>query len=600
MPLTPRQTLQNRYRIGALLGQGGMGAVYRAWDTRLDVPVAVKELVPQSGLDASTLDRLQQQFVQEAKVLARLRHPHLVNVTDYFEEVGNAYLVMEFVAGESLAERIAREGALDEAQVLTWGQQLLSALAYCHGRQVLHRDLKPQNIILTPEGEVMLVDFGLVKLWDPADPYTRTAIRGAGTPEYAPPEQYDMLRGHTDARSDIYSLGATLYHALTGLVPPTVTQRIVNPQALRPLRKVRPDLSATTEVALMRALELQPSRRLKSATALAVILSPPVPDASPLLAGPPQVKPTKVSPAAAPVYRSRSQRIPIWEWVVAMVVVVAFLTMGLSGLGGGETPVSPVVAEITVSPEPTATAMPSPTVTPTSVVSTAIVTRTREHDGMVMIYVPAGEFMRGSEEGRNNERPVLPVYVDAFWFDRTEVTNAQWSLCVEAGVCRPSEYADDRDYNAAEQPVVGVSWNDAVAYAAWVGGRLPTEAEWEYAAGGPEAYVYPWGNQAPTCELANYGDCVGRTALVGSYPEGASWVGALDLAGNVWEWVADWYGEYPSTGYENPSGPTSGSYRVLRGGSFFNNQSGMRCAYRGGGTPSGGDRFSGFRVVVSP
>ncbi len=227
MPLTIGQMLQNRYRIVTLRGQGGMGAVYRAWDTRLDVPVALKELVPQPGLKAAALAKLRTQFIQEAKVLARLRHPHLVNVTDYFEEESKAYLVMEFMEGESLADRVEREGALDEAQVLTWAEQLLAALAYCHKQGILHRDLKPQNVVITPEGEAVLVDFGLVKLWDPNDPRTRTAIRGAGTPEYAPPEQYDTIAGHTDARSDLYSLGATLYHALTGQVPPTMTQRMV-------------------------------------------------------------------------------------------------------------------------------------------------------------------------------------------------------------------------------------------------------------------------------------------------------------------------------------------------------------------------------------
>jgi serine/threonine protein kinase len=197
-----------------------MGAVYRAWDTRLNIPVAIKELVPQPGLDAPTLSHQRRQFIQEAQILARLRHPHLVNVTDYFEEAGNAYLVMEFMRGESLAERIEREGALDEAQVVTWAEQLLAALAYCHAQGVLHRDVKPQNVVITPEGEAVLVDFGLVKLWDPRDPRTQTAIRGAGTPEYAPPEQYDAVSGHTDA-ADGRSSGST---PPAGIEPPCIVR----------------------------------------------------------------------------------------------------------------------------------------------------------------------------------------------------------------------------------------------------------------------------------------------------------------------------------------------------------------------------------------
>ncbi|MGC9083686.1 MAG: serine/threonine-protein kinase, partial [Anaerolineae bacterium] len=163
--LTPGTIRHNRYRIARLLGKGGMGAVYRAWDLRLNVPVAIKEMVPQPGIDPHTLTQLRQQFYQEAQVLARLHHPNLVRVTDYFEESGNAYLVMDFVEGESLADLIAARGPLPEAQVLEWARQLLDALAYCHSQGVLHRDIKPQNVIIRPDGRAVLVDFGLVKLW---------------------------------------------------------------------------------------------------------------------------------------------------------------------------------------------------------------------------------------------------------------------------------------------------------------------------------------------------------------------------------------------------------------------------------------------------
>ncbi|MBN1262045.1 MAG: serine/threonine protein kinase, partial [Anaerolineae bacterium] len=197
MPLTPGQMLQNRYRIETSLGQGGMGAIYRAWDTRLDINVALKELVPQPGLDARMLTALREQFHQEAKVLARMKHAHLVGVSDFFEEGGNAYLVMEFVEGEDLAHRITREGALDEVLVGRWALELLDALAYCHAQGVLHRDVKPQNVVITSREAAVLVDFGLVKLWDPDDPRTLTAMRGMGTPEYAPPEQWGTRGQHT-------------------------------------------------------------------------------------------------------------------------------------------------------------------------------------------------------------------------------------------------------------------------------------------------------------------------------------------------------------------------------------------------------------------
>ncbi len=268
MPLTTGQMLQDRYRIVGLLGQGGMGAVYRAWDMRLKKPVALKEMVPQPGLDAQTLAQFRSQFEQEAVILGRLAHPHLVPVTDYFEEQGNDYLVMAFVEGESLADRIAREGALPEGQVVELGRQLLDALAYCHESGVIHRDIKPQNVVITPRGSAVLVDFGLVKLWDPTDPQTKTVMRGMGTPEYAPPEQWGSLGYHTDPRSDLYSLGATLYHALAGQAPPSASDRMVYPKQYRTPRELNGRVSAHVDAVISRAMTLAIDDRWASAPAM--------------------------------------------------------------------------------------------------------------------------------------------------------------------------------------------------------------------------------------------------------------------------------------------------------------------------------------------
>ncbi len=265
MPLDVGEIVGDRYRVVKLLGQGGMGAVYRAWDTRLNRPVALKEMIPQMGIDAEMLDQLRQQFEQEAQILGTLTHPSLVRVTDYFGWNENVYLVMDFVEGEDLANLIYREGAQSEEQVLAWAEQLLDALAYCHKKGVLHRDIKPQNIVITPEGKAVLVDFGLVKLWNPQDPETRTVMRGAGTPEYAPPEQYDMGVGHTDPRSDIYSIGATLYQALTGQAPPTATQRMASPASFVTPRRVNIAVSSTIEKIVLKALEIAMENRYQSA-----------------------------------------------------------------------------------------------------------------------------------------------------------------------------------------------------------------------------------------------------------------------------------------------------------------------------------------------
>ena len=267
--LEAETVLQGRYRVISQLGQGGMGAVYYAWDMRLSVPVALKEMSAQASLDTMMLDELRAQFQQEAQVLARLNHPNLVAVTDFFQESGNAYLVMKYVEGESLAHRVRRVGALPEREVLEVARQLLDALAYCHDQGVIHRDVKPENIILRPDGQIVLVDFGLVKLWDPQDPRTQTAIRGVGTPRYAPPEQYETAVGHTGPRSDLYSVGATLYYALTGSVPPTATLRIASPESFKPLRSVVPGVSNRTANAIERAVELARADRWEDALSMA-------------------------------------------------------------------------------------------------------------------------------------------------------------------------------------------------------------------------------------------------------------------------------------------------------------------------------------------
>lgn len=375
MPLMPGQMLQNRYRIMSMLGQGGMGAVYRAWDTRLNVNVAVKEMIPQPGIDRQALLQLRQQFRQEAQVLARLVHPHLVRVIDFFEEGENSYLVMDFVEGEGLDRRIAREGALPEALVVGWTLQLLDALAYCHSQGVLHRDIKPQNVIITPQtggmgtgSRAVLVDFGLVKLWDPRDPYTRTVMRGMGTPEYAPPEQYDTQIAHTDPRSDLYSLGATMYHALTGQAPPSATIRIANPEAFKNPRRLVPQISPLTESVVLRATELAISKRFGSAQEMAAALK-----GEKRFVKPPAFTPavgTRVMPeaqAATAVAAPPVRRTAPLVWILGGLAVVALLLVGIMGLL-----LLPKFGSLGRTP-PTATVAPPPSPVPTTPVLVAAV-----------------------------------------------------------------------------------------------------------------------------------------------------------------------------------------------------------------------------------
>ena len=228
----------------------------------------------------------------------------------------------------------------------------------------------------------------------------------------------------------------------------------------------------------------------------------------------------------------------------------------------------------TNTPMPTNTPRPTNTKTPTNTLPHALgvgSTMLREKDGMEMVYVPEGTFTMGSTDGDDDEKPVRTVDLDAYWIDKYEVSNAQYKKCVETGSCTaPHSTSRYNNSNYANHPVVNVDWYQASAYCEWAGGRLPTEAEWEKAARGPDGNKYPWENESPSCSLANYGGCKGDTTVVGSYPNGKSYYGALDMAGNVWEWVNDWYADsYDEHQLNNPPGPSSGTYRVLRGGSWY-------------------------------
>jgi serine/threonine-protein kinase len=262
--------LWSRYRILDLVGQGGMGAIYQAEDLRLEGRLcAIKEVFLDPGASKEQQEQIKTAFHREASILARLDHPNLPRVSDFFFFNGREYLVMDFVPGQDLREIIEnakhKKTFIPQDQIRTWAEQLISALEYLHQQDppVLHRDIKPSNIKVTPNGTIKLVDFGLVKLLLPDDNRTVTVLQGRVTIQYAPLEQIGGDTGHTDGRSDLYSLGATLYHILTNEPPPDAKTRYIQAKTQPPLRicNINPDVSLQTEQAVLHALSLHPEDR---------------------------------------------------------------------------------------------------------------------------------------------------------------------------------------------------------------------------------------------------------------------------------------------------------------------------------------------------
>jgi formylglycine-generating enzyme required for sulfatase activity len=206
----------------------------------------------------------------------------------------------------------------------------------------------------------------------------------------------------------------------------------------------------------------------------------------------------------------------------------------------------------------------------------------------------------GDPDAYDQEIPQHTVYLDAFWIDKHEITNAQYRRCVDGGACREPGCWDDGDLNSPVQPVVCVSWDDARDYATWVGGRLPTEAEWEKAARGENGQLYPWGNSSPSCDKANHRDCVGKPLPVGTHPNGASPYGALDMAGNVAEWTQSLYWAYPYQAGDGRENLETDDSRVVRGGSWELLPGSARCAFRRPSSPRANYNHVGFRVLVAP
>ena len=615
-----------RYHILEQIGEGGMANVYKAFDTRLERDVAVK-IIRRQAFPEEQLERILKRFEREAKALARMSHPNIVKVHDYGEYEGSPYLVLEYLPGGTLKDRTGQPMPWEQAlQLLT---PIVDSLSYAHKHKIIHRDLKPSNILLSETSQPLLTDFGIAKILELEDGQTLTGTGvGVGTPEYMAPEQ--GMGKDVDSRADVYALGVVLYELLTGRKPYTADtpMAVVFKHMTDPLPRPRiyvPNLPDGVEKLLFKSLAKKPADRYQTMDELGAALQDllgtrtqsPAP-ASPGTASTkdsletrlqepeealttdtleqPEPSPPKMSlPTSQP-----AKKLPAW-WPRAMAGLV-FLVV-LIGWFASDDP-----AQVFPTKTPTSTFTPEPTNAPHATATPVLGVGsnwTRPAEGMSMSFIPAGEFQMGSDDGDGDEQPVHSVYLDAFWMDQTEVTNAMYADCVTAGACGTpgGRYFDAPNY--ADHPVTYVSWNAAETYCEWAGARLPTEAEWEKAArGGLEGANYPWGDQIPSCAVgaengAQYYSCGGGTVSVGSFGENG--YGLYDMAGNVYEWVADWYdGEYyASSPGNNPSGPSSGNSRVLRGGSWYYNNYALRSAYRYRTDPTYAYLNIGFRCSRS-
>lgn len=426
-----------------------------------------------------------------------------------------------------------------------------------------------------------------------------------------------------------------MYTLLTGETPPDALRRQSGLLTLKAAREHNPDVPPYLSIAASRAMDLHPSVRYESAAAFAAALERPIGHAAALSA---ELRRTPPVAASAPPPRrpSRARRQieqrTIWGLAVIFLLVVAAgliitrLSQDAALPGGSETSAtattaSQIIAALTAL-APTLTPPPLPTETPVPTPAPLV----DEKTGARMVFMPAGVFRLGNDEGEADQRPSLIVRIDGFYMDETEVTNGQYQECVAAEACTPplnraatfySSYYGNADYD--NYPVIYVTWYQADTFCRWRDARLPSEAEWERAASfDPVAlvkYQFPWGDafdgeQLNFCDRGcprddrdgTIDDGFRDTAPVGSYPAGRSPIGALDMAGNVMEWVNDWYGfnYYRDAIDANPLGPTEGVTKSLRGGSWLSSAAGVTTMGRGNFDPTVARANLGFRCALTP
>jgi len=647
-------TTISHYKVLSPLGQGGMGVVYLAEDTILHRKAVLKFLLPQYLAEPELNARL----LREARAAAALNHPNIITIYEVGEASNQIFIAMEYVEGESLRDLLARK-ELTFTEVFDLASQICEGLSEAHRAGIVHRDLKPSNILLNKNGRVKIADFGLARL----EGATKLTVEGAlmGTPDYMSPEQAESLP--LDQRSDIFALGVILYELITRQLPfrgrdTRAVLRAITEQEPEPLARYKAGGSDGLQRLINRALDKDVETRYQHVEDLLAdiksekknLLKPLQTQRIPVeptmtIAVPPPPKIEKRVEWKAPGLRPpqprdekpSKRRRPIAVVAIAGFALVLLVWWVVSKLM--ESPFTPAKTSLSIFTTPIgATIFLNDNlvgITPLQLeteLADKIACRLQKQNFVTldtsvfiargdsakfsfllrppgMEFIPAGSFLMGSNEF-DSEKPEYQVYVDAFYMDKYEVTVAQYQQFLNATRgTDPSEWTEQ--LKNLNRPVVYVNWDDAVAYAKWKGKRLPTEAEWEYAARGGNTgvrgkpkYKYPWGNEAGASQ-ANF-DFDGKRELgwenakyylknVGSYaPNG---YGLYDMAGNVWEWCSNLYQAYPDKRDDGRENSTASDQRVFRGGSWFNLRYAVRCASRFGAAPLDRDNYVGFRCA---
>lgn len=571
-PLSAGTILVNRYEIISLIKTGGMGSVYRARDHRMLEICAIKELIGDTEKPEQK-EYCIKRFNEEGKILSKLSHPSLPSVTDLFIERGRYYLVMDFIEGEDLASYLKNNKLLSQKDTIKYTMEIIDVLNYLHSQSppVIYRDIKPGNIMIRLRDQrAMLIDFGIARTIQ-ADDDKRTKI---GTPQYSPMEQF---KGNVEPRSDIYSIGATMHHLLTGIRP--------TPMAFQfdPVTKINPDLDKMLEAIIIKATQGDVKDRYNNAKEMMEQLK--------IAAD--RVEKGINTPIVLESKPLKTEKVVIEEDIQEKV----------------EEEIKIEIPEIQVQPEEKSIfdiakeAKKARKLKKDKKEKAVSITVRKSTTPMVL--VPAGYFWMGGSECEydpakkdkceTNRKDQHRVYLKDFYIDITPVTNEQYKIFVEEkGYKSEGNWEKNFKPGKEDHPVVNITWFDASRYAEWAGKRLPTEAEWEKAARSSDGRLWPWGNIWDENKLNSKEKGPQKTTPVKQYPRGESPYGVMDTAGNVWEWTSDWYVPYP---YEGPYLGKEGDKKTARGGSYKEGKDKCNCYSRTWGFPENKSSFRGFRCA---